>query len=63
MSSRVDLLLSKKKHTMHLLHAILTLFTGVWAIVWLCAHIANSLHNRKIDSQIEERIRWEERNV
>lgn len=63
MSSRVDLLLSKKKRTAHVLHALLTLFTGVWAVIWVCAIIANSMHNRKIDGQIEQQIWREERNV
>lgn len=47
------------KHTMHLLHFLLTLFFLPWGLVWLWRTLANSSHNREVElhfakEQLEE---------
>jgi hypothetical protein len=46
-------LLSRKKHTNHILHLLLSIFTGgLWLIVWLIVANGNKRHNQQIDEQI-----------
>ena len=53
--SRKTLELELKKReikTNHFLHFVLTLFSGVWAIVWICMIFINSSMRNKIDDEI-----------
>ena len=54
MSKKILELELKKREikTNHFLHFILTLFTGVWAIVWISMTFINSSKRSKIDDEI-----------
>lgn len=55
------LMLQKEKseiNTSHVVHLILTILTGLWAIVWVIAGLRNISKRKAIDVKIlEERIR------
>ena len=49
----LELELKKREFkTNHFLHFVLTLFTGVWAIVWIGMTFINSSKRNKIDDEI-----------
>ena len=54
MSKKILELELKKREfkTNHFLHFVLTLFTGVWAIVWISMTFINSSKRNKIDDEI-----------
>lgn len=54
MSKKILELELKKRgiKTNHFLHFVLTLFTGVWAIVWIGMTFINSSKRNKIDDEI-----------
>ena len=54
MSKKILELELKKRETKtnHFLHFVLTLFTGVWAIVWISMTFINSSKIKKIDDEI-----------
>ena len=54
MSKKILELELKKRETKtnHFLHFVLTLFTGVWAIVWIGMTFINSSKRSKIDYEI-----------
>ena len=54
MSKKILELELKKRETKtnHFLHFVLTLFTGVWAIVWIGMTFINSSKRNKIDDEI-----------
>ena len=54
MSKKILELQLKKREikTNHFLHFVLTLFTGVWAIVWIGMTFINSSKIKKIDDEI-----------
>jgi hypothetical protein len=37
------------KETNHLLHFILTLFTGFWFLFWIYFGVSNHAHNARVD--------------
>lgn len=51
----VQVMLSKKKSTSHLLHLILCIPTlGFWVIIWLLVAASNGTENAKIDRKISK---------
>lgn len=47
-------LISQKKKTIHMLHFILSIFTGfLWVLPWIIISISNSNENRKIDKRLD----------
>ena len=57
-------LLSKKKKTMHILHLLLSLFTGgLWVLPWIIISISNSNENHKIDKRIDALMANDYKNV
>ena len=54
MSKKILELQLKKREikTNHFLHFVLTLFTGVWVIVWIGMTLINSSKKNKIDNEI-----------
>lgn len=49
----VQMMLSKKHSTSHILHLILSIITaGVWVIVWILVAINNNIENARIDRRI-----------
>ena len=57
-------LISQKKKTMHILHLLLSLFTGgLWVLPWIIISISNSNENRKIDKRIEALMANDYKNV
>ncbi len=47
-------LISQKKKTMHILHLLLSLFTGgLWVLPWIIISTSNNNENHKIDKRIE----------
>ncbi|GAB5449932.1 MAG: hypothetical protein Hals2KO_02600 [Halioglobus sp.] len=49
----VQVLLSKKRKTSHVLHLILSLLTaGIWVIVWVLVAANNGTENARIDKKI-----------
>lgn len=54
MSKKILELEFKKREikTNHFLHFVLTLFTGIWAIVWIGMTLINSSKRSKIDDEI-----------
>ena len=61
---KVMQLISQKKKTMHILHLILSIFTGfLWVIPWIIISISNSNENRKIDKRIDALMANDYKNV
>lgn len=59
MNEKLFVLNSQKKNTSHILHLLLTIFTGgLWVIVWLIVASSNSSHNKKLDSQINQIMQY-----
>ena len=57
-------LISQKKKTMHILHLILSLFTGgLWVLPWIIVAISNSNENRKIDKRLDALMANDFKNV
>jgi predicted XRE-type DNA-binding protein len=49
----VQVMLSKKKKTSHLLHLVLSLLTvGVWVLIWFIVALSNHMENAGIDRKI-----------
>lgn len=49
----VQVMLSKKKKTSHLLHLVLSLLTvGVWILIWFIVALSNHMENAGIDRKI-----------
>ncbi len=56
-AAEVNVLLSQKKKTNHLLHLLLSIITGgLWLIVWWAIADSNTNKNRKIDEIIDDRL-------
>lgn len=57
-------LISQKKKTMHILHLILSLFTGgLWVLPWIIISISNSNENHKIDKRLDALMANDYKNV
>lgn len=53
MSTTAIMLELQKQKTSHILHLILTILTGVWAIVWIICAVNTCSNNREIDRKIQ----------
>lgn len=49
----VQVMLSKKKKTSHLLHLVLSILTfGIWVLIWILVAASNGSENARIDKNI-----------
>lgn len=64
MNDKIFALNSQKKATNHIFHLILSVLTGgLWLIVWLIAASNNSSHNKKLDDQINQIMKYKTRGL
>lgn len=59
MNEKLFVLTNQKKKTNHVLHLLLCILTlGFWLIVWLIITQSNHTHNKKLDKQINQIMRY-----
>lgn len=64
MNEKIFVLNSRKKATNHIFHLILSVLTGgLWLIVWLIAASNTSSHNKKLDDQINQIMKYKTRGL
>ena len=64
MNEKIFVLNSRKKATNHIFHLILSVLTGgLWLIVWLIAASNNSSHNKELDNQINQIMKYKTRGL
>ena len=55
MNNAVILLEMRKRRTSHLLHLVLSIFTGgLWVFIWALCTILNMLHNAELARKIDK---------
>lgn len=64
MNEKIFVLTSRKKNTSHLLHLVLTVFTGgLWLIVWGITMKVNSSQNKQLDKQIDQLVSYKSQGL
>lgn len=59
MNEQIYVLTSQKKATNHILHLLMCIPTfGLWLLVWGVTMRSNDSHNRKIDKQIQQIMKY-----
>lgn len=64
MNEKLFVLASRKKKTNHVLHLILTVFTGgLWLIVWGITMWSNDGQNKRIDREIDQIMNYKSQGL
>lgn len=64
MNEKIFILTNRKRNTSHLLHLVLTVFTGgLWLIVWGITMRVNSNHNKQLDREIDQLMAYKSQGL